>query len=74
MDDEHLDVRQVAEFILDGLDDSEIEAVCRHFENKLASFPIASSLDSRREACSWPTRRLTMQKSRLESRFPKGRF
>ncbi len=29
---EHLEVWQVAEFILGGLDDNELEAVCLHFD------------------------------------------
>ena len=32
MDEEHLEVWQVAEFILDGLDDDELEGVYRHFD------------------------------------------
>ncbi len=32
MDEEHLEVWQVAEFILGGLDDNELEAVCLHFD------------------------------------------
>ena len=45
--DEHLDVRQVAEFILDGLDDNELAAVCRHFdeESSARSGTVACILD-----------------------------
>ena len=32
MDEEHLEVWHVAEFIVDGLDDNELEEVCRYFD------------------------------------------
>ena len=32
MDEEHLAVWQIEEFILGGLDDDELEAVCLHFD------------------------------------------